>query len=338
MSKYSRTVHRGCLLVAAFVAGLIAQCACASRSGLPASLTDDEFRSLTAELSEPAGEFKASDNLVSNELHLAEVVRLLGRRGGAYIGVGPEQNFSYIAEVRPAMAFVVDVRQENRDLHLLYKALFELSTDRADFVGRLFSRPRPQTAGAAATVEELFAALEQASSDATLYDRTQSQVHQHLQEHHGFALSVEELRSIDQALAAFREDGPGIRYGRTRPGGDEPSYRVLMTREDIMGHTGSYLSSEERFAFVKALHTRNLVVPVVGNFGGTHTLRRISEYVRQHNETVTAFYGSNVQVYLSNQQTSTFCETLAGLPHTSDSWFIGSKGMQRFPAKLKNCP
>jgi hypothetical protein len=110
-----------------------------------------------------------------------------------------------------------------------------------------------------------------------------------------------------------------------------------MTRQDIMGHTGSYLSSEERFAFIKALHASNLVVPVVGNFGGTHSLRRISEYVREHGETVTAFYGSNVQVYLSNAQTSTFCETLAGLPHTSDSWFIGSKGMQRFPTKLKNC-
>jgi len=330
-------VIRSCLLVAALAAGLAAPTACTRRSGLPASLTDDEFGSLAAELSEPAGEFKASDNLVSNELHLAEVVRLLGRRGGVYVGVGPEQNFSYIAEVQPSMAFVVDVRQDNRDLHLLYKALFELSADRADFVGRLFSRPRPQTSGAGAAVAELFAALEAASPDATLYDRTQSQVHQHLQEHHRFGLPAEDLRSVDEALAAFRDDGPGIRYGRTRAGGDEPSYRVLMTREDILGHTGSYLSSEKRFAFVKALHARNLVVPVTGNFGGTHTMRRISEYVRQHNETVTAFYGSNVQVYLSNAQTSTFCEMLAGLPHTADSWFIGSKGMQRFPAKLKNC-
>ena len=39
--------------------------------------------------------------------------------------------------------FIVDVRLENRSLHLLYKALFELSTDRADFVSRLFSRGAP---------------------------------------------------------------------------------------------------------------------------------------------------------------------------------------------------
>ena len=63
--------------------------------------------------------------------------------GGVYIGVGPEQNFSYIARLRPAMAFIIDIRRENLNLHLFYKALFEVSSDRADFVSRLFSRPRP---------------------------------------------------------------------------------------------------------------------------------------------------------------------------------------------------
>jgi hypothetical protein len=110
-----------------------------------------------------------------------------------------------------------------------------------------------------------------------------------------------------------------------------------MTRTDIMGETRSFLASAERFALVKQLHERNLVVPVVGDFGGTHALRAIADYVRGRDAIVTAFYGSNVQVYLSNAQTSTFCETLAGLPHSSQTWFIGNKGMQQFPAKLKNC-
>ncbi len=59
--------------------------------------------------------------------------------GRVYMGVGPEQNFTYIAATRPAMAFIIDVRRGNLQLHLMYKALFELSTDRADFVSRLFS-------------------------------------------------------------------------------------------------------------------------------------------------------------------------------------------------------
>src|SRR5690606_6325472 len=96
-------------------------------------LSDAEFWTLQNTLSEPPRAFPLSENLVSNEREFAETVRSLRPRGGVYIGVGPEQNFSYIAALQPAMAFIVDIRRENRSLHLLYKALFELSSDRVDF-------------------------------------------------------------------------------------------------------------------------------------------------------------------------------------------------------------
>ena len=107
------------------------------------------------ELSEADGFFR-SDNLVSNELFMQRVIPDLTRivkPGRVYLGVGPEQNFTYIAAIKPAMAFIIDVRRGNLQLHLMYKALFELSSDRADFVSRLFSlkrpaRPRPQVVGA----------------------------------------------------------------------------------------------------------------------------------------------------------------------------------------------
>jgi hypothetical protein len=319
-----------CLVLAAL---LVAPAACRPRDQLPAALTDDEFWTLLTDLSEPAGDFARPDNLVSNETHFAEMVRLLRPRGGVYIGVGPEQNFSYIAEIQPAMAFVVDIRRENRNLHLLYKALFELSTERADFVSRLFSR-RVDTGS---SVEDLFAALDRAAPDPALHDTNRSSVHQRLQDHHRFPLSPEDFASIDAVLAAFYAQGPAVHYGQPRPDTTFPSYRDLMTKTDIMGETRSFLASAERFSLVKELHERNLVVPVVGDFGGTHALRAIADYVRGRDALVTAFYGSNVQVYLSNAQTSTFCETLAGLPHSSQTWFIGNKGMQLFPAKLKSC-
>ena len=56
----------------------------------------------------------------------------------------PEQNFTYIAALKPKMAFIIDIRRGNLQLHLMYKALFELSSDRADFIFRLFSRKRPE--------------------------------------------------------------------------------------------------------------------------------------------------------------------------------------------------
>ena len=116
-----------------------------SASRLPPRLTGQEFFTLMTELSEADGFFR-SDNLVSNELFMQRVIPELARTvkpGRVYLGVGPEQNFTYMATVKPAMAFIIDVRRGNLQLHLMYKALFELSVDRADFVSRLFSLKRP---------------------------------------------------------------------------------------------------------------------------------------------------------------------------------------------------
>ena len=63
--------------------------------------------------------------------------------GGVYLGVAPDQNFTYMVAVRPRMAFILDIRRGNLLQHLLYKAVFELSADRAEFVSMLFSKPRP---------------------------------------------------------------------------------------------------------------------------------------------------------------------------------------------------
>src|SRR5688572_8054119 len=122
-----RAASHCAVLIAAFITALTAAAACTRASRLPAALTDDQFRNAMAAWSEPAGEFVHAGNLVSNETHFPDMIRLLGSTGGVYIGVGPEQNFSYIAGLRPEIAFIVDIRKENRDLHLLYKALFEVS-------------------------------------------------------------------------------------------------------------------------------------------------------------------------------------------------------------------
>src|SRR5262245_36750591 len=115
------------------------------RSPLPSKLTDQEFWELTERASEPNGEFQ-SDNFLSNERGYQVVIPELlqtAKAGRVYLGVGPEQNFPYIVALKPTMAIIFDVRRGNLHEQLLYKALFEMSADRADFLSRLFSRKRP---------------------------------------------------------------------------------------------------------------------------------------------------------------------------------------------------
>lgn len=110
---------------------------------IPAS----EFSRLIREISEEEGYFH-SDNFTSNETSYLQVTDQLGRlgvSGGAYIGVGPEQNFTYIARVRPRIAFIVDIRRQAMLQHLLYKALFQQAETRAQFLAALLCRPLPDT-------------------------------------------------------------------------------------------------------------------------------------------------------------------------------------------------
>ncbi|HXW04181.1 MAG TPA: hypothetical protein VD833_03035 [Vicinamibacterales bacterium] len=330
--------------VAAFglvVATLVVLGACQHgfrHSRLPALLSDQEFWDLVTRLSGPPGPFTHSDNLVSNELLFATTVQGLRPRGGVYLGVGPEQNFSYIAAIRPDMAFVIDIRQENRNLHLLYKVLFEASADRVEFVFRLFSRERPPGIGPTASVQDLFGTLAAQRPSRARYEATARLVRERLVHAHGYALAPADVAWIESALHAFYSDGPDIHYGRTRPQDPPgPSYRALMTATALGGRSQSYLASEEAFAFVKGLHTRNLIVPVVGDFAGPHAIPRTGDYIREREGLVSAFYGSNVEVYLTRRQAAAFCGNLARLPYGPRTWFIHSKGVQRFGPKVSAC-
>ena len=326
---------------------LLAICACVltltpgcTGSRLPPSLSDADFWKLIETLSEPAGKFDLSENLVSNEPLFVENVRHLRRLGGAYIGVGPEQNFSYIARVRPAMAFVVDIRRENLNLHLLYKALFELANDRAEFVSLLFSRPRPEGLGRSSSVDEIFQRLETAPASREQRDRTVALVRDRLIVTRRLPLADTDLVQLSRVIDAFFSDGPAIHFWRAKPVDPEairPSYRELMTARDVTGQCRSFLASEDDFAFIKALHTKNLIVPVVGDFGGPTALRAIGDYVRQHHGAVRAFYASNVNVYLTRQQAQAFCVNLAALPTSTGTSFVERDSVRPLSARLKAC-
>lgn len=316
----------------------MAPAACLRRSALPQSLSDRDYWALIESLSEPAGSFTLSDNIVSNEPRYAEAIKWLSPVGGVYLGVGPEQNFSYIAALRPDLAFIVDIRRENLDLHLLYKALFELSTDRADFVSRLFSRPRPPGLEAAASVDALFEAFDRVAPTAADYDRNIAAIRERLLTTRGLPLGPNDLDRIDLTFRIFFTAGPKVDYyGSSAVDAVRPSYRQLMTSKDFTGASQSFLAAEERFQFVKALHTRNLIVPVVGDFGGPKAFRAIGSYVREHRGLIRSVYASNVGVYLSTQQALAFCGNLAALPMPTAAWFLEMNRMRTAGEKLRSC-
>ena len=294
---------------------------------LPSRLTDRELWSMVLDFSEPNGFFR-SDNLLSNELFFQSVVPDLTQAtvpGRVYLGVGPEQNFTYIAAIKPKMAFIIDIRRGNRDLHLMYKALFELSADRAEFVSRLFARRRPEGLGSTSTAKELFDAFATVPASDAMYAENLKAIHDRLIAKHALPLSPEEVSGIESIYHAFFTYGPALNYSSTGGFGFSgmPTYADLMTATDDDGRSRGYLATEEAFAMLKDLESRNLVVPLVGNFAGPKAIRSVGEYVKSRGGVVSAFYLSNVEQFLRQDGTwGRFCASVATLPLDETSLFI----------------
>ena len=306
--------------------------------------------------SEEDGFFR-SDNLLSNETSFQYVIPDLlktAKQGRVYLGVGPEQNFTYIAALKPAMAIIIDIRHGNLDVHLMYKALFELSNDRSEFVSRLFSRKRPSGLTTKSTAGEIFIAYGTADGSKEIYEENLNAIEDVLMKKHDFPLSPGDLDGIRWALGNYYQFGPSITYnsslsasvppaivgatGGNRGGNNGATYANLMVADDGGGQNRSFLSNEENFAFVKDLEARNLVVPVVGDFGGDKAIRAVARYLKSVDAMVSAFYLSNVEQFLlQDGRWNIFCSSVATLPLDETSSFIRSgRGRSGFGGGVQN--
>src|SRR5215468_4611241 len=99
-----------------------------------------------------------------------------------------------------------------------------------------------------------------------------------------------------------------------------------MTATDQTGQARSYLASEDNFQIVREMHRKNLIVPVVGDFAGPKALRKVGQYAKEHGSTVAAFYTSNVEQYLFQQDDDwrKFLANVSTFPVDSSSTFIRS--------------
>ncbi len=314
---------------------------------VPERLADSTYWRLMTELSEPWGVFR-SENFVSNETSLQWVIPALQRTvrpGSVYLGVAPDQNFTYILSTRPSIAFIVDIRHQNAVQHLMYKALIETSKDRAEFLAKLFSRVPLAGVDSASPAHALFDALANTRPDSARYRANLGAIVERLTKVHRFALSDSELVSLNCVYRAFFTQGPVLNYsyssecrnpgqlGGMRGGGGGfggpggmPSFLEMSLETDSAGLNRGYLASEANFRMLKDYELRNLIVPVTGNFAGDKSLRAVGQWAREHDARIGAFYVSNVEQYLFQQgdEAARFYENVATLPTDGSSTFMRS--------------
>ena len=294
---------------------------------LPA-LTDSAWAELVLSLSED-GWFFDTDNLISNEgSYLRAVGRLRELRGGAYLGVGPDQNLSYIAAARPAVVFIVDIRRDNLLYHLLLRALLELSANRAEFLSRLHGRAIPEELPEwdDRPLAEILDRIDALRVDPATVRATRAAVDSIIRAL-PLPVSADDRATIERFHRDFVEQGSGLRFrsfGRP-PRPCYPTYRQLALETDARGRPGSYLAAEESFRGVKALSADNLIVPVVGDLAGAHALPAIARWLGEQGVAVSAYYTSNVEDYLwRGGLYRRFVENVRALPWVEDGVIVRS--------------
>jgi hypothetical protein len=329
-----------CMLAAPFAtrpAPVAAQDASAARpASLPARRSDADVWKLVSDISEPGGYFQITDNFTSNEMEIGQLFgQLRGSHvsGGVYMGVGPEQNLTYIAAIRPEMAFVVDIRRQAVMQHLMFKAVFELAKDRADFISLLFSKPRPAGIDSTTPIQNIWDAFWPVATDSIVGTKNLFRITDQLTKTHGFTFTSSEAAQLKSVIDAFYYYGPSIatRGSPSGRGGNAGGFADMTGYSyDAAGQPQSFLSTEDNYRYVKALQEKNLIVPVSGDFGGPKAIRAIGAYLKDHNATVSAFYVSNVEQYLfQDGKQRTFYDNVATLPVNDASVFIRPYSMRR---------
>src|SRR5438477_6840222 len=253
---------------------------------IPREIDARTFWRMMTDLSEQSGYFRFQ--FMSNEIEFPSVVADLKKTfkpGGVYLGVGPEQNFTYIAAIQPRIAFIFDIRRDNMIEHLIYKAIFETSANRSEFISKLFSRKPATAVPVNASAAALFGAYTAGRPDSPSFNQNLQSIRMVLSR---FPLNPKDLAEIEEIYGTITRTGM---YG----------YAQLMTATDDQGKSWSYLASEENFQFVREMERKNLIIPIVGNFAGPKAVRAVGTYLKQHGAGVTMFYTSNVEQYLFQQ-------------------------------------
>lgn len=258
----------------------------------PQELSNKEFAGLIKTLSEEDPRTYTRTNMISNEAsyqHIFPGVLRLGSGNGVYIGVAPEQNFTYIAKFRPRLAFIVDIQRKNMLEVLMYKALFEKAETPTKFLQLLFARGYKN-------ISDLL------DAPAGIYDaESASAICQVLIENlveKGIDLSVEDKLKIKEMYFEFAKSGGSI---RSDTGPMNPTLRDLVYEKNALGECNNFLISQEDYDYVREMHRKNLIIPLVGNFGGDRTLKYLGKWLDGRNLKISEFYVSSVEFHIHNK-------------------------------------
>ncbi|MGP3921046.1 LIC_10091 family protein [Nonomuraea sp. 10N515B] len=219
---------------------------------------------------------------------------------GAYIGVGPCQNLTYIGALRPRLAIICDSRLDNLIEHLMFKMLIERATNPLDYLLLLFSRPveEPPPSADIKEAEDLVAAFERGTPDPETYRD-----------------NLEWLRSEAKRRWEFNDgqlDRLSYLYGQffarqlaitavnqeCAEALGSPTLRDVILARNSYRRNFHFLTDADRFAYVRQMQLEDRIIPMLGNFSSAASIQLINDLLDKFGERADTIYLSNIEDYL----------------------------------------
>jgi len=288
------------LLIVLIIAAIILPVSLSTAQTAP-KISNEDFKRMLRDISEYGGYFP-SDNWVSNETTYLNVLGTLKEneiKGGVYIGVSADQNFTYINAIKPELVFIVDIRNQNRMQHLFYKSAFELSETRAGFFSLIFSKNLDPdiNLNKDGNIAEIVDYFYGARSGRKLLEENKKKIVNHLNSKYGIEVLGRDNSDLMYVMQSLYTYNMGITYNGPQRSW-YPTMGQLLQMVSLDGNYQSIFNSNEDYRYIRNMHLQNKILPVTGDFGGRGALQMIADFLKEHKLTVSAYYTSNVEQYL----------------------------------------
>jgi hypothetical protein len=219
---------------------------------------------------------------------------------GAYVGVGPDQNFIYAGVLRPRLVLIVDARMDNLLEHLVFKLHMERAETPLEYLAALFARELPP---GPAVVEPgpgpLLAAFDALPVDAGARESTVKWIKAELvRRWDGLAPYTDR---IDYLCAEFFTRQLGITSVNATLHANldfVPTMREVIQARETHGVNVHYLTDPGRYGYVRSLQVSDRIIPVRGNVTSPQSIAQVNELLRLSGETVSHLYLSNLEEFL----------------------------------------
>lgn len=291
-----------------------------------APLSLEHWRHMVSTLSLP-GASSSPGYVCQNGSYLQVAKSLVARApaDGVYIGVGQDENLSYIALTRPVLALVVGSNHDQLLLQLMYKALFEIAADRQAFLVGLLgadgSELRP------ASPDDRLSLLMDRVGRLPRTEASFESAHRAIQRRvvsFGLDLGPDANSKLRDVHQAFFRRGLELRHApNDRTGNPEtfPTLRTVLESVSPDGAVRSFLGTSAYFDSVRRLHASNRIVPLVGTL--PDALPVVAAFLRQRSLEVGVVHVSSTELAIATPQAfAKWTRSLATLPKSKGALFI----------------